>query len=121
MFDCVMPTRNARKGSVFTSEGRLVVKNAEFADDLRPLDPECQCYACRTFSRAYVRHLFQAEELLAGRLATLHSLTYYIKIMREMRRAIVEGRFGEWSRAFFERRTTSATDEVLPGAPPVQH
>lgn len=103
MFDCVMPTRNARKGSVFTSVGRLVVKNAEYADDLEPLDPDCGCYACRNFSRAYIRHLFQAEELLAGRLASLHSLTFYIKMMRDMRAAIIDGRFGVWRAAFLDR------------------
>jgi queuine tRNA-ribosyltransferase len=100
MFDCVMPTRNARKGCVFTSHGRLVIKNAAYAADFGPLDPECSCYTCRNFSRAYVRHLFNAEETLAGRLATLHSLTFYVRMMRDMRRAIVEGRFGEWRRAF---------------------
>jgi queuine tRNA-ribosyltransferase len=100
MFDCVMPTRNARKGSVFTSSGRLVVKNAEYAKDLKPLDPGCGCYACANFSRAYIRHLFQAEEQLAGRLASLHSLTFYVGMMRRMRAAIVDGRFGEWRREF---------------------
>jgi queuine tRNA-ribosyltransferase len=103
MFDCVMPTRNARKGSVFTSSGKLVVKNAEYADDPGPLDPACGCYACANFSRAYIRHLFQAEELLAGRLASLHSLTFYATMMREMRKAIVEGRFAEWRGTFLER------------------
>ncbi len=103
MFDCVMPTRNARKGSVFTSEGRLVVKNAAYATDDRPLDPACSCYACADFSRAYIRHLFQAEELLAGRLASLHSLTFYLSMTREMRASIVEGRFPRWRRAFLER------------------
>lgn len=104
MFDCVMPTRNARKGSVFTSTGRLVVKNAACADDLGPMDPECTCYACRTFSRAYIRHLFQSEEMLAGRLATLHSLTFYATMMRELRSAIVGGEFGRWRRDFLEKR-----------------
>ncbi len=103
MFDCVMPTRNARKGSVFTSRGRLVVKNAKYARDDRPLDPDCECYTCRTFSRGYLRHLFQAEELLAGRLASLHSLTFYLSMTRAMRRAIVEGRFGEWRRSFLTK------------------
>lgn len=108
MFDCVMPTRNARKGSVFTSTGRLVVKNAEYADDLRPIDPDCTCYACTMFSRAYIRHLFQAEELLAGRLASLHSLTFYGRMMREMRTAIVEGQFGDWRRGFLEKQSRGA-------------
>jgi queuine tRNA-ribosyltransferase len=103
MFDCVMPTRNARKGSVFTSRGKLVVKNAVYAEDQRPLDQECGCYTCRNFSRAYVRHLFAAEEMLAGRLASLHSLTFYVSMMREMRASIIEGRFGDWRRSFMSK------------------
>ena len=100
MFDCVMPTRNARNGTVFTSEGKLVVKNAAYADDFRPIDPECDCYTCRNFSRAYIRHLFQAGEILAPRLATLHSVTYFQRVMREARNAIMEDRFGAWKETF---------------------
>jgi queuine tRNA-ribosyltransferase len=121
MFDCVMPTRNARKGSVFTSVGRLVVKNAEYADDPRPLDPDCDCYACSNFSRAYIRHLFQAEELLAGRLASLHSLTFYVKMMREMRAAIVEGRFGVWRREFLGRLGAGGQGGKAPRVEPPAH
>ena len=100
MFDCVMPTRNARKGSVFTSHGRLVVKNAAYAADHGPMDPDCDCYACRNFSRGYIRHLFAADEMLAQRLASLHSLTFYVSMMRSMREAIIDGRFGDWRREF---------------------
>jgi len=103
MFDCVMPTRNARNGTVFTSRGRLVVKNAAYAEDFRPLDPECDCYTCRNFSRAYIRHLFQAGEILAPRLATLHSVTYFQKVMREARKAIMEDRFGPFRETFLRR------------------
>jgi queuine tRNA-ribosyltransferase len=103
MFDCVMPTRNARNGTVFTSEGKLVVKNAAYADDMRPMDPECDCYACRNFTRAYIRHLFQAGEILAPRLATLHSVTYFQKVMREARKAILEDRYGPFRDAFLRR------------------
>ena len=103
MFDCVMPTRNARKGSVFTSRGKLVVKNAACAADHGPMDPECTCYACRNFSRAYMRHLFAADEMLGARLASLHSLTFYVTMMREMRAAIIEGDFGDWRRSFLSR------------------
>ena len=103
MFDCVMPTRNARKGSVFTSRGKLVVKNAACAGDHGPMDPECTCYACRNFSRAYMRHLFAADEMLGARLASLHSLTFYVTMMREMRAAIIEGDFGDWRRSFLSR------------------
>ncbi len=103
MFDCVMPTRNARKGSVFTSRGKVVVKNAAHARDFEPLDDSCSCYACREFSRGYLRHLFNSEETLAGRLATVHNLTFYVSMMRDMRRAIIDGGFVEWRRAFMER------------------
>jgi len=100
MFDCVLPTRNARKGTVFTSRGRLVVKNAAYARDPGPLDPECACYTCRRYSRAYIRHLFQATEVLAQELATLHSVHFYLETMSRMRTALREGRFGDWSGKF---------------------
>jgi queuine tRNA-ribosyltransferase len=100
MFDCVMPTRNARNGSLFTSQGRVVVKNAIYANDFSPVDPECDCYTCRNFSRAYLRHLFNAGELLAPNLATLHNVTYYQRLMKDMREAIAQARFSEWREAF---------------------
>lgn len=88
LFDCVIPTRNARTGTLFTSEGRIVIKHARFSDDLRPLDPECPCYTCSTFTRAYLRHLFQAGEILASRLNTLHNVCFYMRLMAEVRQAI---------------------------------
>jgi len=94
LFDCVMPTRNARKGTVFTSRGRLVVKNATYARDESPLDPDCDCATCARVSRAYLRHLFSVDEMLAMRLASLHSLAFYLRLMRRSREAIVAGRFG---------------------------
>jgi queuine tRNA-ribosyltransferase len=100
MFDCVLPTRNARKGTVLTSRGRLVVKNAVYAKDPRPLDPDCDCYACRRFSRAYIRHLFAAGEILGMRLASLHSVAFLVRLMRDARRAIVDGRYGAFVRQF---------------------
>jgi len=100
LFDCVLPTRNARKGTVFTSRGRLVVKNAVYAADERPLDPGCACYTCRRYSRAYIRHLFQTGEVLGQELASLHSLHFYLETMRRMRDAVVAGRFEPWSRDF---------------------
>jgi queuine tRNA-ribosyltransferase len=103
MFDCVMPTRNARNGTVFTSRGKIVVKNAEYAEDLTPLDPECDCYTCRNFTRAYLRHLFQAGEMLGPRLATLHSVTYFQRVVREARQAILEDRFVAWKESLLER------------------
>ena len=89
MFDCVLPTRNARNGQLFTSTGRLNIKNAEYADDTRPLDARCGCYTCRNFSRAYLRHLFHAGEMTAGTLNTLHNLHFYLDSMRRIREAIV--------------------------------
>jgi queuine tRNA-ribosyltransferase len=89
LFDCVLPTRNARNGQLFTSAGRLNIKNAEYAEDDRPVDPECACYTCRRFSRAYLRHLFQAGEMTSGTLNTLHNLYFYLDTMRRIREAIV--------------------------------
>lgn len=110
MFDCVLPTRNARKGSVFTTRGKLVVKNRPYAEDLRPLDPDCDCPVCRTYSRAYLRHLFQAGELLALKLATLHSLSYYQRLMREIRAAIEEGRWARFRAETLARLAAGWTD-----------
>ncbi len=93
MMDCVLPTRNARRGTVFTSTGRLVVKNAMYAHDERPLDPECDCATCRKFSRAYLRHLFAAGELLAMRLASVHAVHHMVGLARRARAAIVSGTF----------------------------
>jgi queuine tRNA-ribosyltransferase len=88
MFDCVLPTRNARRGTVFTSKGFLSIKNASFKSDSLPLDPECECYTCRNFSRGYLRHLFHAKELLVYFLLTLHNLFYYVKLMKHIKNAI---------------------------------
>jgi queuine tRNA-ribosyltransferase len=89
LFDCVLPTRNARNGQLFTSTGRLNIKNAEYAGDSRPVDAQCGCYTCRNFSRAYLRHLFLAQEMTAGTLNTLHNLYFYLDTMRRIREAIV--------------------------------
>jgi queuine tRNA-ribosyltransferase len=99
MMDCVLPTRNARNGWLFTSAGKLVVKNAQYRDDARPVDERCPCYACRTYSRAYLRHLFVSGEILFATLATLHNIRRYLDIMREIREAIVIGRFPEYLKA----------------------
>ncbi|HET8540936.1 MAG TPA: tRNA guanosine(34) transglycosylase Tgt [Anaeromyxobacter sp.] len=98
MFDCVLPTRTARNGLLFTSRGKLVIRNAAYADDDAPVDPACACYGCRTFSRAYLRHLFRAGEILGLRLNTLHNLTFYLSLMDEARRAISGGRFEAFRR-----------------------
>jgi len=109
MFDCVLPTRNARNGQAFTADGPVTLKQARFARDGAPLDPECACYACRGFSRAYLRHLFMAGELLSHRLLTLHNVTFFLRLAREMRAAIVAGAFGPFQARFFARYPVSAT------------
>jgi queuine tRNA-ribosyltransferase len=103
MFDCVLPTRNARNGQLFTSEGRLNIKNAQYAEDDRPPDPACDCYTCRTCSRAYLRHLFQAGEMNAATLNTLHNLRFYLDTLRRIRDAIAFGRFEIFRQSLHER------------------
>lgn len=106
MFDCVMPTRNARNGMVFTSFGRLNIKSARYAEDRLPIDPECGCYVCRNYSRAYLRHLFKSGEILASRLNTWHNLHYYLSLMAGARQAIAEDRFADFRRDFYAKRET---------------
>jgi queuine tRNA-ribosyltransferase len=103
LFDCVLPTRNGRNGQAFTPDGPLNISNARFTRDAAPLDPECPCEACRGFSRAYLRHLFGARELLGYRLLTLHNLTFYLGLMRQMREAVARGDFGSCRSRFLER------------------
>ncbi|MDH4065540.1 MAG: tRNA guanosine(34) transglycosylase Tgt, partial [Acidobacteriota bacterium] len=100
MFDCVMPTRNARNGRLFTHEGAINIKNARYAEDDGPVDPACGCYTCRTFSRAYLRHLFVASEMTSGVLNTLHNLFFYLDTMRRVREAIAFGTFGKFRQDF---------------------
>ena len=107
MFDCVMPTRNARNGTFFTSFGKLVIRNSRYERDEGPLDPACRCYTCRTFSRAYLRHLFNAGEVLALRLGTLHNLAFYLGLMQQVRESLAQGRFREFKKSFLESRTAS--------------
>lgn len=109
MMDCVLPTRNARRGTVFTSTGRLVVKNAAYARDPRPLDPECECPTCRRYSRAYLRHLFAAGELLAMRLASRHAVHHMVTLARRAREAVRAGRFAAFRAAFVEKFRSGAT------------
>jgi queuine tRNA-ribosyltransferase len=103
MFDCVLPTRIARNGTLMTSEGRLVVKNAKFARDFGPLDPECDCYTCTNYSRAYIRHLIKCDETLGIRLTTYHNLYFLVKLMEQVRQAIREDRLGDFKEEFFEK------------------
>ena len=100
MFDCVLPTRNARNGSLFTRLGKMIIKNSEYADDFLPVDSECGCSTCRNYTRAYLRHLFHTGEITALRLATIHSLYFYMDLMRKMREAILFDNFLEWRKKF---------------------
>ena len=99
MMDCVLPSREARTGRLYTSEGRVVIKHAAYSSDPRPVDPKCGCYTCRNFSRAYLRHLHLAGEMLYCSLATIHNLRHYLDIMRQMREAIGSGTFPEYLNA----------------------
>ncbi len=104
MFDCVMPTRNARNGWLFTSHGDLKLRNARFRDDPRPIDPECDCHACGHFSRAYIHHLQKVNEILGARLATIHNLRFYLRLMSDMRSAIEAGQFARFQAEFARKR-----------------
>jgi queuine tRNA-ribosyltransferase len=111
MFDCVIPTRHARNGQLFTSEGTLNIRNSRFQRDTAPIDPSCACYACRHYSRAYVRHLQQCNEILGARLATIHNLHYYLALMARVRAAIEAGRF-----AALAAEVVDSTAEAVPVA-----
>jgi queuine tRNA-ribosyltransferase len=110
MFDCVLPTRNARNGQLFTSEGRINIKNAQYAEDDGPVDPTCGCYTCRTHSRAYLRHLYLAGEMTAGTLNTLHNLTFYLDTMRRIREAISLRTFDKFRQEFLRSASRLSLD-----------
>ena len=101
MFDCVFPTRVARNGTAITSQGRVVIRNAAYIEDFTPLDPECDCYTCRNYSRAYLRHLIRCDEIFGLRLMSLHNLHYLIKLMHQIRTAIIEGNYPEFRKLFW--------------------
>ena len=103
MFDCVMPTRNARNGNLFTSEGKVTIKQAKYREDERPLDPNCNCNTCQHYSRAYLRHLYQCNEILAMRLNTLHNLHFYLQLMRDSRDAILAGSFSAFRQNWLQQ------------------
>lgn len=104
MFDCVMPTRNARNGTLFTTFGKINIKGAKFKLDSEPIDPECDCYTCKRYSRAYLHHLFRSKELTYFRLASLHNLHYYLWLVGEARKAIIAGEFSQFKKDFYARR-----------------
>ena len=101
MFDCVFPTRVARNGTAITSQGRVVIRNAAYIEDFMPLDPECDCYTCRNYSRAYLRHLIRCDEIFGLRLMSLHNLYYLIKLMHQIRTAIIDGNYPEFRKLFW--------------------
>src|SRR5690606_22926519 len=105
MFDCVMPSRNARNGWLFTHFGDIKIRNARYRDDTRPLDPTCACHTCRHFSRAYLHHMQKANEITGARLNTLHNLYFYLHLMEEIREALEHGRFAQWKEQFFSDRS----------------
>ncbi len=108
LFDCVVPSRHGRTGSLFTPTGRVVIKQARYAEDERPIDPECTCPVCRRYSRAYLHHLFMVKEMLGARLNTIHNLWYFSELMRRIREALAEGTFPEFREAFYRNHTRQA-------------
>ena len=104
MFDCVMPTRNARNGMLFTNQGRLNIKRKQYEDDQGPIDPTCDCYVCRTYSRAYLRHLFRSGEILSSMLNTHHNIAWYLNLMSRMREAITQDRFEAFRKEFYHQQ-----------------
>ena len=111
MFDCVMPTRNARNGQLFTPKGALNISNARFRTDTAPIDEHCACYTCQHYSRAYLRHLYLSREILAYRLNTIHNIHYYISLMAEMRNAIMNDAFDDFRNNFYEQRAPGSEEE----------
>src|SRR5690606_32277515 len=117
MFDCVMPTRNARNGYLFTSTGLLKLRNARYRDDPRPLDEGCGCYTCKNFSRAYLHHMDKCREILGSTLNTIHNLHYYQHLMAGLRQAIEQGKLADFAKNFHERqRNPSGLEDAWPGA-----
>jgi queuine tRNA-ribosyltransferase len=115
MFDCVMPTRNARNGHLFTSQGVIKVRNASHQSDTGPLDPACTCYTCRNYSRAYLRHLDRCNEILGARLNTIHNLHYYLHLMARIRAALEQGRYARFAAEFLagpEAQVVSAGNPI---------
>lgn len=107
MFDCVIPTRHARTGFLYTSQGILKIRNSRYQHDTRPVDENCQCYTCRHYSRAYLRHLDKCKEILSSRLNTIHNLHYYQQLMREIREAIEQNRFDDYAKDFYARQSVA--------------
>lgn len=118
MFDCVLPTRNARNGMLFTSFGKIVIRNSQHRSEEIPVDPHCTCYTCTHYSRAYLHHLFSAKEILSSRLNTLHNLSYYLNLMAEMRTSIAEGTFDHFYQKFYESRNIQENEQLIESLEP---
>ncbi len=116
MFDCVMPTRHARNGHLFTSTGVVKIRNARYESDIGPLDEECGCYTCANYTRSYLRHLDRCGEILAARLGTIHNLFYYLSLMKSLRTAIEQGRFDAFVTQFYAQRGGRQIDAVDDGS-----
>ena len=116
LFDCVVPSRHGRTGSLFTTTGRVVIKQAQYAEDERPIDPECACPVCRRYSRAYLHHLFMVKEMLGARLNSIHNLWYFSDLMRRIREALLEGTFLEFREAFYRHHNRQAVIAGLTGS-----
>jgi queuine tRNA-ribosyltransferase len=116
MFDCVMPTRNARNGVLFTSFGKVSIKQARFSEDEMPIDPACNCYVCRNYTRAYLRHLYQSNEILASVLNTTHNLYYYLHLMQKIRDAIVAGSYRAFREEFYRKRIPAGGGHAFTGS-----
>jgi queuine tRNA-ribosyltransferase len=110
MFDCVLPSRLGRNGSAYTSRGRINIKGARYTEDFGPIDPDCDCLACRYYSAAYIRHLYKSDEILAARLLTTHNLYFYHALMAGIREALTKDRFPEFRRAFLARYREGASE-----------
>ena len=113
MFDCVLPTRNARNGMLFTRSGKIVIKNAKHKREDKPIDPRCHCYTCKHYSRAYLHHLFSAKEILSSILNTIHNLSHYLNLMAEIRTSVKEGTFAQFCQEFYELRSTQENEEEI--------
>ena len=111
MFDCVLPTRNGRTGSAFTSVGKINIRNAKFARDIEPLDKNCLCSVCRRYSKAYIRHLYQAKEMLAAVLISHHNLWFFLDSMKKVRQSIKFGKFGEFRREFLNKISEGESED----------
>jgi len=113
MFDCVIPTRNGRNATLYTRDGKFSIKNSIYREDFSPVDPECDCYTCRNFTRAYLRHLFNADEILALQLASIHNLAFYLWLVREARKHIIAGDFADWKNTMIQRMSIRAGAEKM--------